>query len=89
MFHNLTVKTRLFCLIGLMSLLAILLSVGGLYGMKKANDGLQTVYMNRTVPLADLAEIKMMLLSNRTAVLTGFNYPEEIQNQHKKIKENR
>jgi methyl-accepting chemotaxis protein len=88
MFNNLTVKTRLFCLIGLMSLLAILLSVGGLYGMKKANDGLQTVYMNRTVPLADLAEIKMMLLSNRTAVLTGFSYPEEIQNQHKKIKEN-
>jgi methyl-accepting chemotaxis protein len=88
MFNNLTVKTRLFCLIGLMSLLATLLSVGGLYGMKKSNDGLQTVYMNRTVPLVDLAEIKMMLLSNRTAVLTGFSYPEEIPNQHKNIKDN-
>ncbi len=71
-----------------MSLLATLLSVGGLYGMKKSNDGLQTVYMNRTVPLVDLAEIKMMLLSNRTAVLTGFSYPEEIPNQHKNIKDN-
>jgi methyl-accepting chemotaxis protein len=88
MFSNLTVKTRLFCLIGLMSLLAILLSVGGLYGMKKANDGLQSVYLDRTLPLADLAEIRTMLLHNRTAVVTGFSYPEEIPNQHKKIEEN-
>lgn len=88
MFNNLTVKARLFCLIGLMSLLAILLSVGGLYGMKQANDGLQTVYLNRTIPLADLGEIERRLLHNRTALVTIFAFPEEMQGQHKKIEEN-
>ena len=60
MFNNLTVRTRLFCLIGVMLLFVISLSFGGLYGMKKANDGLQTVYTDRVVPLKDLKIIADM-----------------------------
>jgi methyl-accepting chemotaxis protein len=73
MLNNLTVKARLFCLISLMSLLAILLSIGGLYGMKKANDGLKTVYTDRTVPLADLAEIKTKQVDIRLKVANVIN----------------
>jgi methyl-accepting chemotaxis protein len=88
MLNNLTIKTRLYSLIGLMSLLAILLSFGGLYGMKKANDGLKTVYLDRTIPLATLAVVKEKLLHNRTALITSFSFPEEMAGQHKKIEEN-
>lgn len=88
MFTNFTVKTRLFCLIGLMSLLAILLSVGGLYGMKKTNEGLRTVYLDRTVPLATLAAIQQKTLHNRTAMVTVFSFPESMEEQHKKIEQN-
>lgn len=88
MLNNFTIKARLFLLISIMSVLAVLLSVMGLYGMKQANDGLQTVYLNRTIPLADLAEIKTRLLHNRTAVVTVFSFPEDMSVQHKKIEEN-
>ena len=88
MFHNLTVKARLFLLIGMMSFLSISLSVMGLHGMKKSNDGLQTVYIDRTIPLANLAEIKEKLLHNRTALITSFSFPEEMAEQHKQIEQN-
>ncbi len=88
MFNNLTVRTRLFCLISLMSLFVISLSFGGLYGMKKANDGLQTVYLDRTVPLATLSEIQEKVLHNRTAMVTVFSFPESMTEQHKKIEQN-
>jgi methyl-accepting chemotaxis protein len=88
MLNNVTIKARLFLLISIMSILAVLLSAMGLYGMKHANNGLQTVYLNRTLPLADLAEIKTRLLHNRTAVVTSFTFPEEMAGQHKKIEEN-
>ena len=62
--NTLTVRTRLFLLIGLMSVVAISLSLLGLYGMKKANDGLQTVYSDRVVPLKDLKVIADMYAVN-------------------------
>lgn len=64
MSNNLTIKTRLFLLIGLMSVVAISLSILGLRGMKKANDGLQTVYSDRVVPLKDLKVIADMYAVN-------------------------
>jgi methyl-accepting chemotaxis protein len=47
-----------------MSILSISLSIMGLYGMKKANDGLQTVYSDRVVPLKDLKIIADMFAVN-------------------------
>lgn len=47
-----------------MSVLSISLSIMGLYGMKKANDGLQTVYADRVVPLKDLKVIADMYAVN-------------------------
>ncbi|MEN9595922.1 MAG: chemotaxis protein [Pseudomonadota bacterium] len=64
MLNNLTIKNRLFLIIGIMSVLAISLSVMGLYGMKQANDGLQTVYLDRVVPLKDLKIIADMYAVN-------------------------
>lgn len=47
-----------------MSSIAITLSLLGLYGMKKANDGLQTVYADRVVPLKELKIIADMYAVN-------------------------
>lgn len=88
MFKNLTVKSRLLFLIGLMSAIMLTLTGVNLYALNKTNEGLKTVYVDRTLPLGDLSEIKTMLLHNRTALITGFTYPEDIPEQHKKIEEN-
>ncbi|MDD5755533.1 MAG: methyl-accepting chemotaxis protein, partial [Methylococcales bacterium] len=89
MFNNLTIKARLFLLIGVMSVLAISLSVMGIYGMKKANDGLQTVYIDRTIPLANLAEIKVMQVDTRLKIANAINTPEESAISLEKIVKNR
>lgn len=64
MFKNQTVKARLFSLIMLMVVIMIGLSGLNLYALYLTNKGLQTVYLDRTVPLGDLGEIKMLQIRN-------------------------
>jgi methyl-accepting chemotaxis protein len=85
MLNNLTIKARLTLVVILMSILAITLGMVGLNGMKKANYGLKTVYEDRAVPLADLAEINSYILHARTGIVTSFSFPEEMANQHKGV----
>jgi CHASE3 domain sensor protein len=87
MFNKLTIKTRLFALIGFMAVTMISLSTLSLYALNKTNQGLQTVYFDRTIPLADLGEIKFNLLHIRTALVTQFSFPDDIANQQNKIEE--
>ncbi len=88
MFNNLTIKTRLFYLIGLMSMIMFGLSALGILALHKTNQGLQTVYLDRTIPLADLSEIKTNLLHTRTAIVTSFSFPKEAPEQLKKVEKN-
>jgi len=62
--NNLTIKTRLVLVIGFLSALLIGIGSYGLWGMSKANDGLRTVYLDRTIPLGDLANIHSMMMEN-------------------------
>jgi methyl-accepting chemotaxis protein I, serine sensor receptor len=57
MFNNMTIKSRLVMVIGILS--ALLIGIGGLglYGINQSNEGLKTVYEDRTVPAVDLATI--------------------------------
>ncbi len=57
MFSSLTIKTRLTFLVMLLSVLLVAVGVLGLTGMSGSNQGLKTVYEDRTVPLMDLAKI--------------------------------
>jgi len=79
MLNNLTIKARLILVVGLMSLLAISMGILGLDGMKKANEGLLTVYVDRTIPMGQLGEIKAKLLSNRLAITNTLVFKEENQ----------
>jgi methyl-accepting chemotaxis protein len=76
--NNLTIKARLIMVIGLMSILAITLGVLGLNGMKKANEGLLTVYVDRTIPMGQLNEVKAKLLSNRLAITNSLGHLEKL-----------
>ena len=54
MFDNMTIKTRLMLVIGMLSFLLMGIGGLGLYGISQSNDGLKTVYEDRTVPAIDL-----------------------------------
>ncbi len=88
MLNNLTIKARLILVLGLMSLLAITLGVLGLNGMKKANEGLLTVYADRTIPMGQLAEIKAKLLANRLAITNAMVFKDEVQKNVELVSQN-
>ena len=64
MFKNLTIKARLIYLISFLSVVLAVIGFMGLRGMSHANDGLQTVYLDRAVPLGQIAEISDLMAEN-------------------------
>ena len=66
----------------------LILTGVNLNALNSTNDGLRTVFIDRTLPLGDLSEIKNLLLHQRTAAVTVFSYPNDIADQHKKIEAN-
>ena len=65
---NMTLKTRLAAVIGFLAVMAIAIGLAGLSGMSRANEGLRTVYEDRTVALEQISRIDRMLLQNRLAI---------------------
>jgi methyl-accepting chemotaxis protein len=63
-----SLKLRIAGVIVFLSLLAIGVGVLGLFGMSQANEGLKTVYEDRTVTLDQISRIDNLLLQNRLAV---------------------
>ena len=74
--NNLTIKTRLIAVISLLSILLIVIGSYGLWGMSRSNEGLRTVYEDRTVALGQLTTVLRNLLNNRLAVANGIMEPE-------------
>ncbi len=87
MIDHLTVKMRLFLLVGLMSTIMLALTVFNLQALSRTNQSLHTVYLDRTIPLADLAEIKAKALHIRTAIVTSLAFPQEMTDQLKKVEQ--
>ncbi len=83
-----TIKARLVLLVGLMSVLAITLGLLGLNGMKKANEGLRTVYEDRTIPMGQLAIIDSNLLENRLAIVNSLVFKDEAQKNIELVRQN-
>ena len=75
MLNKLTMK-YLFWVVTLMAILATLMGVLGLTGMAKSNEGLKTVYLDRTICIAQLSSIKAKLLANRLAIANSFAFKE-------------
>lgn len=64
MLNNLLIGTRLYILMCFLFILLITIGFLGLYSAKKANNGLDTVYKDRVVPLKDLKVIADMYAVN-------------------------
>ncbi|MEO8598835.1 MAG: methyl-accepting chemotaxis protein [bacterium] len=65
---DLHIQGRLTLLIGLLCLLMSAIGALGLYGMHASNQGLLTVYEDRTVPLGQLDRVARLLQNNRLLV---------------------
>ncbi|MFI3186598.1 MAG: Tar ligand binding domain-containing protein [Methylococcaceae bacterium] len=78
MLNNLTIKARLILIMALMAMLAITVGTLGLFGMNKTNEGLRSVYVDRTVPVGQLAILKVKLLANRLAIANSLAFKDEI-----------
>jgi len=61
MLGNLRVGTRLFILVFLMALFMIVIGSIGLYSMSTTIHSLNSVYEDRTVPLADLGKVNSLV----------------------------
>jgi methyl-accepting chemotaxis protein len=85
--NNLTIKTRLIFVIGLLSILLVAIGLYGLWGMSQSNESLRTVYEDRTIPMGQLDEIKIDVLHIRAAVVTGLSYHTEAAKQHQEIEQ--
>lgn len=83
-----TVKARLIGVVSLMMVLAITIGALGLNGMNKTNQGMLTVYADRTIPLGQLAEIKTKMLANRLAIGNALVFKDESQKNVELIKQN-
>lgn len=64
MFHALKIGTRLYILIGFLSLLLLAVGMLGLHSARQAFLGLETVYNDRVVPLKDLKVVADMYAVN-------------------------
>ncbi len=76
-FKKLSIKTRLISVIALLSVLLIAIGAYGLFGMSQSNEGLRTVYEDRTVAAGQLDQVARQLISVRLAVANGVMDPTD------------
>ncbi len=89
-FKNATVKTDLIGVVGLLSLLLVMIGGMGLQGMSKANEGLRSVYEDRTVPMNQIASIKALMLIGQLRITAALvrPTPEVIQKNTAEVEQN-
>ena len=70
-----SLKLRLISVLGLLSMLLVAIGVLGLYGMRKSNEGLRTVYETRTVSLDRITNIDRNIVRSRLALADAYANP--------------
>jgi methyl-accepting chemotaxis protein len=88
--EKLTIKARLWALIGLMVALMVMLSIIGLRATSAANTSLNTVYMHGLVPTNQLTGILDRVMSDRIYVMKALANPtaEQVQETVSKLQQN-
>ncbi|RIX41546.1 MAG: methyl-accepting chemotaxis protein [Rhodocyclales bacterium GT-UBC] len=79
-----SVKTRLYSLVALFSILLIVIGALGLRSTANTLAGLKTVYEDRAVPLVQITEVKRLLDANVMEILRAFqhNPQQELSKLH-------
>jgi hypothetical protein len=75
MFKNLTIKSRLIFIIGLLSVFLMCIGLLGQYGISNSTEGMRTIYEDRTAPLGQVADIEALLLTNRLDIAVALVTP--------------
>jgi hypothetical protein len=75
MLSNIRIRTRLVLLVVVLQFGMICIGGLGLFGTSKANQGMGTIYEDRTVPLMDLGLVIDMINRMRINALTAANAP--------------
>lgn len=70
---HMSTSARLILLVCVMSILLLFVGCIGLIGIYRTNDGLKTVYADRTVPLWQLSEIQRLMHRNFLIVAVGLD----------------
>ena len=83
MFKNMTIKLQLIVIASVASLLLIAIGSYGFYGINQSNSKLQTVYIDRTVPLADISMILDRAQRTRLNAVIAASY-EDIEEAKKR-----
>ena len=65
MFKDLSIKSRLTLVVGLLSLLLLMIGIMGLVGMSKANEGLLSENERLAVTVGQIDQIESLILDNR------------------------
>jgi len=69
--NNMKISTRIFLMLGILSLMLIVGAFVGMFGISQSNESLRTVYEDRTVALDQLADIARANLRIRVALGDG------------------
>ncbi len=75
--RDLAIRTRLIAVIGMLSMLLVAIGLYGLWGMSQSNEGLRTVYEDRTVVMGQLDNVVRGLLNNRLSIANAILDPNE------------
>jgi methyl-accepting chemotaxis protein len=73
---NLTLRSRLILILAPLTLLALAMTVFGLYGMSKSNDGMRSVYKDRTIPMGQFGRLESLILDNRVQLSLALLNPD-------------
>jgi methyl-accepting chemotaxis protein len=90
LFKIFNIKTRLTFIISLLSIMMLIIGSMGLLGMSKTNEGLRTVYEDRTIPIAQIAFLQKLLLINQDHITASLinPTPEQIQENTAEVEQN-
>jgi methyl-accepting chemotaxis protein len=86
-FARMSIKGRLMFSIGLLAVLLVMVGAVGLVGLSQTNDGMRSIYEDRTVPTVQLGDIRTKALHIRNAIVTGFSFPDLLRQQREEIQQ--
>ncbi len=76
-FRSLSIRGRIFSIIGFLSTAMIGVAALGIIGMNQANEGLRTVYVDRTVALGQISDVDTTVASIRAALNNALLFPSD------------
>ncbi len=86
MFNNLTIKARLILILSILAVLLVGIGLSGLFGMNKTNEGLRTVYVDRTIALGQVSDVDTTVSSIRAGLNNAVLFPTE-ENINRRLRE--